>query len=183
MIPVMSQPIISCLLPLVDRERIVPQGGILFHLGDRVRALHVVLEGKVDLVRHQEDGRPVVLQHAGPGTVLAEASFFAQRYHCDAVAMSPARTGAVPVERLRALFREDPAFAEAWGRHLATEVQRARLRSEILALRTVAERLDAWLIWHDQTMPEKGGWKSVAEQIAVSPEALYRELARRRAAN
>lgn len=158
----------------------MPQGGILFHLGDRVRVLHVVLEGKVGLVRHQEDGRRVVLQHAGPGTVLAEASFFAHRYHCGGVAMSSARIGTVPVDRLRVLFREDPAFADAWGRHLATEVQRARLRSDILTLRTVAERLDAWLIWHDQTLPEKGGWKSVAEQISVSLEALYRELARRR---
>lgn len=180
MIAVMSQPIIAHLLPLVERERTLPQGGILFHRGDRIGALHIVLDGTIDLVRHQENGRPVVLQHADPGAVLAEASFFADRYHCDAVATTPARTGAVPINRLRALFRDDPVFAEAWGRHLATEVQRARLRSEILALRTVAERLDAWLLWHDQTMPEKGGWKSVAEQIAVSPEALYRELARRR---
>jgi hypothetical protein len=29
-------------------------------------------------------------------------------------------------------------------------------------------------------LPPKGEWKSVAEQIGVSPEALYRELSRRR---
>jgi hypothetical protein len=28
--------------------------------------------------------------------------------------------------------------------------------------------------------PEKGDWKLVASQIGVSPEALYREIAKRR---
>lgn len=33
---------------------------------------------------------------------------------------------------------------------------------------------------HDSGLPAKGEWKSVAQQIGVSPEALYREIARRR---
>ena len=72
------------------------------------------------------------------------------------------------------------SFSEAWTRHPAHEVQRARLHAEILSLKTVAARLDAWVAWNDGIAPEKGEWKPVAEQIGVSPEALYRELAKRR---
>ena len=101
-------------------------------------------------------------------------------YHCDAVAMAPTRTLALPVREIRARMASNHSFSEAWTRHLAHEVQRARLHAEILSLKTVAARLDAWVVWNDGHAPEKGEWKPVAEQIGVSPEALYRELARRR---
>lgn len=75
-------------------------------------------------------------------------------------------------------FQEDADFARAWATRLAREVQPTRLRSEIPALRTVAERLEAWLTWHG-LLPAKGELKQVALQIGVSPEALYRKVARR----
>jgi hypothetical protein len=52
--------------------------------------------------------------------------------------------------------------------------------AETVSLRTVAQRLDAWLAWNEDRLPGKGEWKAVAEEISVSPEALYRELAARR---
>ena len=71
------------------------------------------------------------------------------------------------------------AFAQAWTIHLADEVRNARLRTEILSLRTVAERLDAWIVEKGE-LPLKGTWKSVAQEIGTSTEALYREMASRR---
>ena len=80
---------------------------------------------------------------------------------------------------MQQLFFTDQDFAEAWAAHLAGEVRNARLRAEILTLKTVSERLDAWLADRDH-LPEKGNWKAVAQEIGTSPEALYREIARRR---
>jgi CRP-like cAMP-binding protein len=183
MIAIMSRDIIERLKAMGSQERSLGAGAYLFHQGDPVVALFVVLGGRIQLVRHQEDGNAIVLQRAGPGEVLAEASCFAERYHCDAIAMAAARVRAIPMRRLRERFRQEPKFAEAWATHLAHEVQHARLRSEILALRTVASRLDAWLTWQGGSAPPKGEWKHLAHQIGVSPEALYRELARRREAS
>ena len=75
---------------------------------------------------------------------------------------------------------ESSAFAQAWVRHLAHEVQQARMHAEIVSLKTVAARLNAWIAWNGD-LPRKGEWAALAVQIGVSPEALYRELARRRA--
>ena len=72
------------------------------------------------------------------------------------------------------------SLGNVWASYLARELQRARLRSEILSLKTVAQRLDAWIGWNGGRPPEKGEWKFVASQIGVSPEALYREIAKRR---
>ena len=176
----MSDQAVHLLSAMRSSERRLPEGGLLFHRGDPVASLFLVLEGTIELVRHQADGGVVVLQRASPSAVLAEASVFSERYHCDAFAAAPSVLRAVPMATVREQLARSPAFAEAWARHLAGEVQEARLRSEILSLKTVARRLDAWLLSHGDRMPAKGEWKSLAHQIGVSPEALYRELARRK---
>lgn len=181
MIAIMPMPLVSYFATLPHGERHLNPGAFLFHQGDPVARLFLVVEGGVELVRHQQDGTTVILQRAGEGAITAEASVFSTAYHCDAVAIAPTRVLSAPMAEVRELFARSPEFAEAWARHLTTEVQRARLRSEILTLRTVAERLDAWVAGQGQDLPAKGEWKSLARQIGVSPEALYRELARRRA--
>jgi CRP/FNR family transcriptional regulator, dissimilatory nitrate respiration regulator len=155
-------------------------GQYLFHLGDVVTVFHFIEEGLVHLIRHQTDGSALVLQRAGAGSILAEASLYSDEYHCDAVVQTQTRLLALPKKQITARLATSPVFAEAWARHLAQEVQRARLQAEILSLHTVAARLDAWIAWNDGRIPGKGEWKAIADQIGVSPEALYRELARRR---
>lgn len=131
-------------------------------------------------MRYQVDGATIILQRAGPGAILAEASLFSERYHCDAISAALTRTFAVSKKKVLALLKQGQDFAEAFAEHLAREIQGARLRSEILSLKTVAQRLDTWLTWHEGHLPAKGEWKTVAIEIGASPEALYRELARRR---
>ncbi len=154
-------------------------GEWLFHSGDPVRSMYFVAEGAVDLARVTGAGAPVILQRARPGQVLAEASAYSAAYHCDARAITAASMRVVPVARFRERLARDTLLAEAWAAHLANAVQAARLRAEIRSLRTVAERLDAWL-GEGRALPCKGAWQDLAAEIGVSREALYRELARRR---
>ncbi|WP_269585426.1 Crp/Fnr family transcriptional regulator [Roseibium sp. Sym1] len=162
------------------QSRLLDAGNYLFHQGAPVRTLFLVTRGEVQLIRHQEGGAALVLQRAGPGDILAEASVYARAYHCDAIAHVEAGLRGISRGFFLERIRENPDLAAAWAARLAREIQTTRLRSEILSLRTVADRLDAWLAWHG-TLPAKGEWNQVARQIAVSPEALYREIGRRRA--
>lgn len=162
------------------RERRLRDGEVLFRAGDPVRFLHRVQSGMMRLVRPLPHGAELVLQRARAGDVLAEASVFASDYHCDAVAAMPTRLEVVPAHRVIDAIGRDPGSAHAFARYLALEVQAARARAEILSLRTVGERLDAWLALNAGALPPKGRWREVAGEIGVTPEALYRELARRR---
>lgn len=166
-------------LPATDRR--FATGDHVFRQGAKVLALHRIVAGSVHLARHQPNGGTLVLQRAGPASILAEASMFSDRYHCDAIAVSATCTRAITKPVLRAALARDPDLAEAWAAYLAREVQATRMRVEILSLRTVAERLDAWLAATGERLPTKGEWRSLAAEIGVSPEALYREFARRRA--
>lgn len=159
-------------------QRALEQGETLFRREDRVSRMYLVCKGAVALERPMKDGAALTLHVAKAGDALAEASLFAETYHCDAVARTPAEVAvASPKDFLIALWDEPSAALSLVETH-AREVQTQRARIEILRLRRVSDRLDAWLDLHGE--PEKGEWIKVAEQIGVSPPALYRELARRR---
>ena len=160
------------------RSRVHAPGHVLFSRGGPVQAVYRVKDGMVELVRHGAEGRALVLQRAGPGAILAEASLFSASYHCDAIVRRESVMESVRAADLRRRLRE-PAFAEGWMARLSHEVQSMRLRAEILSLRTVSERLSAWLDVYGPPPPE-GRWVDVAAELAVRPEALYRELAKRR---
>lgn len=179
MIEIMSDNLVDVLKPYVREQLELPSGGYLFHLGDRVSRLFIVDEGVVELTRYQEDGSQLVLQRAGSGEVLAEASVYSRRYHCDAVAIEPTRALAIPKPAFKSAL-ETASVARLWTMHLARETQRARFRAELLGRRTVASRLDGWLDWEGNDLPPKGQWKDLARELAVSPEALYREISRRK---
>lgn len=176
MIAVMSSELFA---NLPRTERVFGPGTAVFHRGDAVERLHVVRSGSIRLVRHQEDGHPVVLQRASRGDILAEASVFSPHYHCDAVALTQSATEAFAVSDIRRLLETDIGVCRAWAAAMSHELQAARRRAELMSLRTVPERLDFWLVWNEGGMPEKGSWKDVAEEIGVSPEALYREFSAR----
>ena len=74
MIIIMLQSIEPYLKGLRARQRHIDGGQSLFHRGDTVKEMHFVLAGSVHLVRHQSDGSILILQRAGPGSILAEAA-------------------------------------------------------------------------------------------------------------
>jgi CRP/FNR family transcriptional regulator, dissimilatory nitrate respiration regulator len=180
MIMIMSESLADRLRKMAGREQQLMAGNILFRAGDPVISIFLVAAGSLQLIRVLPQGSPLTLQRAGPGAILAEASLVADRYHCDATAVEDSILHVVPLRRLRADLRDDPDLASALTRHLAYEVHRARAQAEMLSLKTVAERVDAWLTLNDSSLPPRGRWRQVASDIGVSPEALYRELARRR---
>jgi CRP-like cAMP-binding protein len=160
-------------------QQVFRRGQYLFHQGDSVGSMFLIESGEARLLRRQPDGGAIVLQRAFQGSFLAEASLFTAHYHCDAIATTQVSARLISRNAMRKSFENDRAFATAWASYLADEVRGARLRAEVLALRTVAERLDAWAAAQGN-LPPKGTWKTVAQEIGASPEALYREIALRR---
>lgn len=161
------------------QDRQLTAGAYLFHRGDQIRWMFLVTDGEIRLLRYQENGNPVILQRAHENEVPAEASLFSASYHCDAVAAEQSRILVISRSEFRLQLENNPVLRNAWTARLAREVQHARLRSEILSLKTVSQRLDAWLTWN-RSLPPKGNWLRLAREIGVSPEALYREIGRRR---
>ncbi|WP_172976550.1 Crp/Fnr family transcriptional regulator [Roseivivax sp. THAF40] len=153
-------------------------GEPVFHRGDPVKDAIFVASGEIALVRTLSEGETLTLHVARAGALLAEASLFAERYHCDAIAQADTTLRRVKRALLLNHLSEAPDLLLKLFAVSAAEVQSQRARVEILRMKRLSDRLDAWL--NLQGPPDPGGWKSVAETIGVTPAALYRELARRR---
>ncbi len=162
-------------------ERTLEAGESLFRREAKVERTFLVREGQISLRRPLQDGGLLTLHSVGDGDLVAEASLFAGHYHCDAVADLTTTVAVLPKAELLKQLECDASgnqrSVNAFER-TAKELQTLRARLEIMRLRKVKDRLDAYIELFG--LPEEGGWVRVADWIGVSPPALYRELAKRR---
>lgn len=154
------------------------RGARLFETSRRPHTMHFVHQGEVVLQRLGEDGENVVLQRTRHGLV-GEASLQADRYHCDAVVVADARGSTIPRQALLAALSADAGFALRWIGMLNKEVRRLRQQAERLSLKTVEARLLHLLRTEGdaQGLPLDAGLKTLAREIGVTHEALYRCVA------
>jgi len=158
--------------------RLYARGTLLFETGRRPGSMHFVGDGEVVLQRIGEDGEVVVLQGTRHGFV-AEASLQSDRYHCDAVVVADATVTCIPRQPLLSALRSDAAFALRWIGMLNKEVRRLRQQCERLSLNTVEARLLHLIRTEGEasSLPIDAGLKTLAPEIGVTHEALYRCVA------
>jgi CRP-like cAMP-binding protein len=154
------------------------RGECLFAAGARPSHMFFVADGEVVLERPSLEGATSVLQRSRRGFV-GEASLQSTRYHCDARVLADALVTRVPVAALRQALAGDPAFAMRWVAMLNAELRRLRLQCERLSLNRVQDRVLHLLDTESELgrYPVPAGLKSLAGELGVTHEALYRALA------
>jgi len=171
------------LLPVSIHPHCVSQffarGTRLFETGRKPEYMYFVEAGEVTLERYSLDGNTIILQRTRHGFV-SEASLQSPAYHCDAVAVIDTHAVRIPLRDLRQVLASDPAFSMRWVSMLNREIMRLRRQCERLSLLTVEERLLHLVETEgsDASYPLGSGLKSIARQLGVTHEALYRCIAR-----
>ena len=94
--------------------RVLAPGELLFRQGDRAVAIYRVESGRLRMIRRTVDDHLVILHTAGRGEFFAEASLFAEAYHCDTIAAAQSRVWVYPKAIVMAALRTDPALAETF---------------------------------------------------------------------
>jgi CRP/FNR family transcriptional regulator, dissimilatory nitrate respiration regulator len=162
------------------KVRDLADGEYLFRQGDSAVAIYEIERGRLAMVRYTTDSRAVIVHSARQGQLFAEASLFAQTYHCDAIAAGVTRVRVYPKERLVAAFSADPQLALSFTAVLAHEIMALRARLEVRNVRSARERIlqhlgliaDAPHVFRlDSTL------KDLAAEIGLTHEAFYRALA------
>ena len=154
-------------------------GDGLFLRGRVPTHVYWVESGEIQLQRASPHGRNVVLQRVREGFV-AEASLQATRYHCDAVAGQPSTVWRFARGHVLEALRGSTELAMWWAGRLAEQLRSARLRLERLSLKGAGDRIvhaietegSGGSLWLASTRRE---W---AAELGLTPEALYRSLAR-----
>ena len=137
-----------------------------------------VVKGEVILERSGIHGEKVVLQRTRQG-FISEASLKVLRYHCDALAITNTQVIKIPVAEMAQTLSQDPAFAGRWIQMLNDEVRRLRLHLERLSMKSIRDRLIHLIETegHLGCLDISSGLKTLAAELGVTHEALYRAIA------
>ena len=165
-------------LTTVSSQVELHKGDRLFLQRQRPKHMYFVVVGEIVQERTGEQGHALVLQRVRQG-FLAEASLQSVSYHCDAVVTAPGQAVELPIEPLRVELAADSDFALRWIGMLNAEVRRLRAQCERMSLKGVNERLLHMIETEgvDGRLRTASGLKSLATELAVSHEALYRSVA------
>jgi CRP-like cAMP-binding protein len=154
------------------------RGEHLFSIGAKPEWMFYVVSGEIMLERSGAHGEHVVLQRRRHGFV-SEASLLVDSYHCDALAVEESTVIKLPIEALRQQLDQDARFNASWMQTLNREIMHLRMQCERLSLHSVQEKV----IHLIQTEGQNGhyaipsGVKTLAGELGVSHEALYRSIA------
>ena len=154
------------------------KGTLLFKTGKNPEWMFFILSGEVILERLSQHGDPVVLQRTRHGFV-SEASLQSPKYHCDAVVVADSEIIQIPIQTLANALSKDPAFAGRWINMLNQEVKRLRLQCERLSMKSVKDKVLHLINTEGQNgkYQVNTGLKSLAGELGITHEALYRTLA------
>jgi CRP-like cAMP-binding protein len=159
--------------------RVLAPGELLFRQGNPAAAIYKVESGRLRLIRRTVDDHLVILHTARRGEFFAEASLFAEAYHCDAVAAAQSGVRVYPKAIVMDALRADPALAEAFMARLAHQLQELRALMELRNIRSARGRVLQYLRLrvHNRSIAVEGQLQDIAAEIGITREALYRTLA------
>ena len=153
------------------------KGDYLFHQGNKPEYMFFIVSGEAVLTRISSHGEPTILQRC-KGGFLSEASLLTDAYHCDAIATHNGQAITLPIKSLRDSLT-DSKFSTKWVQLLSKEIMRLRTQSERLGLKDIRSKLIHLIETEGKqgVLTLQSDFKSMASEIGVTHEALYRAIA------
>jgi len=114
----------------------------IFFEGDPSSWLGVVLEGRVKMIKHAENGKDVVLDLIAPGEMLGEiAAFNGEPYPATARAMEPTVVASIHQDDYVRLLKQYPALALRAIEELGRRLREAQETIKSMAVERVERRI------------------------------------------
>ena len=114
----------------------------IFFEGDPFSWLGVVLEGRVKMIKHSENGKDVVVDMITPGGMLGElAAFNGEPYPATAQAMEPTVVASIHRDDYLRLLKQYPALALGVIEELGRRLREAQEMIKSMAVERVERRI------------------------------------------
>jgi len=114
----------------------------IFFEGDPSSWIGVVLEGRVKMIKHSENGKDVVLDLIAPGEMLGEmAAFNGEPYPATAQAMEPTVVAIIHQDDYLRLLKQYPALALRMIEELGRRLREAQETIKSMAVERVERRI------------------------------------------
>ncbi len=151
----------------------------VFDQGARVQRMHFIVDGRVKLIRHLADGDDVVLHVATAGEMIAEASFFSEMYHCNAIVDKPSEILHIDRDLALKMILSDSQISLDVMSLFAKQIRDLRGLHELRNIRSAQSRILAYLA--TQASPTGNiqlnmSLRDMAHKLGLAHETLYRAL-------
>lgn len=158
---------------------LIKKGNHLFQQGQPVEHIYLLTKGRIRLVRHTPDGELVTMHQANAGEMIAEASLFAETYHCSAIADLSSEVQTANRDTTLSRIINTPEFSQAALSVFARQVRDSRSLLEIRNTRSAQDRTLSYL---RSIAPPNGKIQleisihALAYKLGLAHETLYRVL-------
>lgn len=155
----------------------------LYRLNDPVTLIYFVRRGELEAARYSPDGDALVMMRASSGEFFAEQALAVDCYACAAHAKTDSDVYGLPKPAVLSALHDDTAFAMAFLQAQMKNARRQCSRYERVRLRRAEDRVIHFLVC--ESGPEggvrlPGSGADWAAELGLTPESLYRALARLR---
>ena len=169
------------------RQLKVARNSVVFSHQDEGDALYLVVEGRVRVHLHDEDGRELILADLGPSAVFGEMSLLDDCPRSATVTASePCLLATLSRSGMMEVIQEHPDVAMALLQMLSRRLREADQVIFDLALRDVVERLARLLLSSARPHPTDPEWmvveglpsqSEIAARVGASRETISRTFA------
>lgn len=177
----MSEPHFRALMNHAHAQ-VFPAGLDLLQQGDPADFLHVLVEGRVELFATR-GGRQTTMAIVEPvASFIIAACITDEPYLMSARTVARSRIVLVPAQELKAVFRQDAAFAVSVIDELAGSYRSMVRHAKSLKLRNSRERVAACLLQLSRQQGDRQGFllplekRRIASWLGMTPENLSRAL-------
>ena len=159
------------------------KGRRFFSPGDRSTGLHLLVKGRIKVMRLSPEGREQLLTVVVPFQTLGEAAIFrkVETHSSYAVCEESSTVLTLPSPKTRSLTVQHPELALAFLNEFATRIEDLEQRLEETALYPLERRLAAYLLkkanpQHELRLSESNS--ALASRFGVARESVSRTLAK-----
>lgn len=160
-----------------------PKETSIFQQGHPPDALHILLDGAVQLLARSDSGRETIVDMLEPVTAFAPAEALTGAPHLTtARVLRPAQVLSIPAVDLRREAAREADLALALTASLSGQVRRMVRQVKNLKLRTSTQRLGCYLLSLAQASGDHGrvmlpyDKRLIAVHLGMTPESLSRAL-------
>ena len=158
----------------------IPKETVLFYQGDICRSILFIVEGRVRVYRHHENGQSVTLYYLEPGE-QCNVNFTSALNSAPAVGTAECETEVIgydiPVEYVAKLFLKEPVYQQYVFDIYVKRMEHMAHMIEDIRFSTLDDRLLAWLQKQKEN-PIKMTHEMIASHLGTSREVVSRLLKR-----
>lgn len=152
----------------------------IFHEGNNVDYLYLLLEGKAKVSPSSSDGRLALIDFIIPMDFIGDMEYFSNdHYHHSVVAITRCIFIAIPTRNLDKLFQTNVQFYRLLCSSLASKMKRTSIQYSNALLYPLKNRIAKYLLdlsIHQSSNTVSLSYKETAEYFGISPRHFRRIL-------